>query len=79
VEVVVEDLKNGTYAARYVVGQEGMYTISVRLAGEHVKGSPSNVVVFKDVKKLAEKEMEKRLAHTVANLRSSISEARQVS
>eukprot|EP00959_Pyramimonas_sp_CCMP1952_P320875 6714981-Pyramimonas_sp.AAC.1 len=78
VEVVVEDQKDGTYAARYVVGQEGMYTISVRLGGEHVRGSPSNVVVFKDIKKLAEQEMEKRLSRTVAQLRSSISEARQL-
>ena len=76
--VVFDGLSPGTYAVRYVCGAEGTYTASVRLGGEHVRGSPASLSVFRDVAALAEQEIDRRLASTVASLRQSVGQTKQL-
>jgi hypothetical protein len=61
-----------------VCGAEGTYTASVRLGGEHVRGSPASLSVFRDVAALAEQEIDRRLASTVASLRQSVGQTKQL-
>jgi len=75
---VFDGLSPGTYAVRYVCGAEGTYTATVRLRGEHVRGSPVTLTCFKNVAALAEQEIDRRLASTVASLRQGVGQARQL-
>ena len=50
VPVEVKDNKDGSYSASFVANQVGEVKLSVTIDGEHIKGSPYNVMVCRDYK-----------------------------
>ena len=58
----------------YCVPTEGNFTVTARLGGRHVRGSPSSHTVFRDVAALAGREMEARLADSVGGLRRGLAQ-----
>ena len=52
VAVEVKDNKDGSYSASFVTEQVGEVKVSVIIEGEHIKGSPYNVMVCRDYKSI---------------------------
>ena len=53
VRTFVFDLGDGAYLASYVLTVGGSYAMSVRLHGQHIRGSPFAVTAWPDVSVLA--------------------------
>ena len=48
--VQVKDRGDGTYAVEYCIPIEGTYTLTVMLAGHHIRGSPMGLTVYRYVR-----------------------------
>ena len=48
VPVEVKDNKDGSYSASFVTKQVGEAKLSITIGGEHIKGSPCNIMVCQD-------------------------------
>ena len=52
IPVEVKDNKDGSYSASFVIKQVGEAKLSVTIEGEHIKGSPYNVMVGREYKSI---------------------------
>ena len=46
----VTDRGDGTYVVEYCIPIEGTYTLTVMLAGHHIRGSPMGLTVYRCVR-----------------------------